>query len=153
MQANAGALAKSHSDPEPGIRQTKNFRKYLAQVYILSPERGTFTLLPNQISMNLSDRTTIRLSSSRSYARLAYVIKSMNENMYAEEIFKEDRIDFQDRYDQNGELTHFEITGSPLDFFQIGLRYGSLEENDKLKGYLKDSVRDIFTKKMETNEL
>ena len=103
--------------------------------------------------MNLSDRTTIRLSSSRSYARLAYVIKQMNENLYSAGIFESDRIDFQDRFDQNGELTHFEITASPLDFFQIGLRYGSLEENDKLKGYLKDSVREIFTKKMETSAL
>ena len=31
-------------------------------------------------------------------------------------------------YAKDGTLTHFEITGAPLDFFQIGLRYGALEE-------------------------
>lgn len=99
------------------------------------------------------ERTTIRLASSRSYAKLARVIKYMNENLYAEEIFKDDRIDFQDMYDENGNLTHFEITASPLDFFQIGLRYGSLDENEYLQPYLKEAFRDIVSKKMETSAL
>jgi hypothetical protein len=50
MQANAGFIAKSRSVQDPGIRQTKNFRKYLAKLYILSPERGNLALLPNQIA-------------------------------------------------------------------------------------------------------
>lgn len=74
-----------------------------------------------------TERTTIRISSSRSYARLSRSIKALNDLAYSEDIFANDRIEFQDVYDQDGSLTHFEITGSPLDFFQIGLRYGSLE--------------------------
>jgi hypothetical protein len=40
----------------------------------------------------------------------------------------EERIEFQDVYAKDGTLTHFEITADPLDLFQIGLRYGALEE-------------------------
>ena len=99
------------------------------------------------------DRTTIRLSSSRSYARLARVIKQMNENLYGEDIFKNDRIDFQDKYDENGNLTHFEVTGSPLDFFQIGLRYGAAEENEYLQPYLMDIYKEAVSKPLETSAI
>jgi len=96
------------------------------------------------------DRMTIRLTSSRSYARLAKAVIDMNKNIYGNEIFAEDRIEFKDAYDADGNLTHFEITGTALDMFQIGLRYGHMEEREHLSPYLRDIYKDIFTPTPET---
>ena len=94
--------------------------------------------------MNTSERQTIRLASSRSYAKLAKSIKDINEGMYAEDIFKDDRIDFNPIMSKEGDLEHFEITASALDFFQIGLRYGRMEEKDSMQPYLKDFYREAL---------
>lgn len=96
------------------------------------------------------NRITICLTSSRSYAKLVKAVSDMNKNIYGNEIFAEDRIEFKDIYDKNGNLTHFEITGSPLDMFQIGLRYGHLEERDHLSPYIMETFRDIFCPTPET---
>ena len=76
----------------------------------------------------MSQRTTLLLSSSRSYASLAKAILTINENLYGNEIFAADRVEFKDVYEKDGSLSHFEIVGTPTDFFQIGLRYGAMEE-------------------------
>jgi hypothetical protein len=96
------------------------------------------------------NRMTIRLTSSRSYARLAKAVKDMNENIYGSDLFADDRVEFHDAYDADGNLTHFEITGTALDMFQIGLRYGHMEERDHLSPYVKETYRDIFTPTPET---
>ena len=96
------------------------------------------------------NRMTIRLTHSRSYARLAKAVKDMNENIYGSDIFAEDRIEFKPVYDSEYNLTHFEITGSPLDMFQIGLRYGHMEEREYLSPYLNQTYKDIFTPTSET---
>jgi len=96
------------------------------------------------------NRMTIRIAASRSYARLAKAVKDMNENIYGSDIFAEDRIEFKPVYDSEYNLTHFEITGSPLDMFQIGLRYGHMEEREYLSPYLNQTYKDIFTPTPET---
>jgi len=101
----------------------------------------------------MNTRTTICLTSSRSYAKLARVIVTLNELLYEADVFAEDRIELKDIYDKEGALTHFEITGTPLDFFQIGLRYGRLEEKESLDPYLQDFYRDIEAKSLETSAL
>jgi hypothetical protein len=98
----------------------------------------------------MNNRITICLTASRSYAKLAKAVKDMNENIYGNEIFADDRVEFHDAYDADGNLTHFEITGTALDMFQIGLRYGHMEERDHLSPYVKETYRDIFCPTPET---
>jgi hypothetical protein len=76
----------------------------------------------------MSQRTTLLLSSSRSYATLSKAVSILNDNLYGNEIFAADRVEFKDVYESDGSLSHFEIVGTPTDFFQIGLRYGAMEE-------------------------
>jgi hypothetical protein len=83
----------------------------------------------------MSERTTLFISSNRSYASLAKAILTINENLYGNEIFAADRVEFKDVYESDGSLSHFEIVGTPTDFFQIGLRYGAMEEAKKEKLY------------------
>jgi hypothetical protein len=83
----------------------------------------------------MSERTTLFISSNRSYASLAKAILTINENLYGNEIFAADRVEFKDVYESDGSLSHFEIVGTPTDFFQIGLRYGAMEEAKREKRY------------------
>lgn len=101
----------------------------------------------------MNNRTTILLASSRSYAKLARVIITLNELLYEADVFAKDRIEIKDIYDSEGELVHFEITGTPLDFFQIGLRYGRLEEKEDLQPYLMDMYKNAVSKPMETSAI
>jgi len=77
------------------------------------------------------NQATISLSASRSYAALAQAVQTINNNLYKDELFAEDRIVLKDFYTKCGTLTHFEITASPLDFFMIGARYGAIEERKR----------------------
>ena len=79
----------------------------------------------------MSERTTLFISSNRSYATLSQAVSAINENLYRNEIFAADRVEFKDVYESDGSLSHFEIVGTPTDFFQIGLRYGAMEEAKK----------------------
>jgi hypothetical protein len=81
----------------------------------------------------MSQRTTLLLSSTRSYATLSKAVSAVNDNLYGNEIFAADRVEFKDVYDKDGSLSHFEIVGTPTDFFQIGLRYGAMEEAKMLR--------------------
>jgi hypothetical protein len=82
----------------------------------------------------LNTRTTICLSSSRSWAKLAQAIQFVNKCSDREEEFAgEDRIDFNPIMSKTGDLERFEITASSFDLFQIGLRYGQLDENEKIQ--------------------
>ena len=83
--------------------------------------------------MTYNDKVTILLSSSRSYASLARAIQTINENIYGEDEYANDRIVLKDFYEKDGSLHHFEITGTPLDLFQVGLRYGGYEEAKREK--------------------
>jgi hypothetical protein len=77
------------------------------------------------------NKATISLSACRSYAALAQAVQTINNNLYKDELFAEDRIVLKDFYAKDGSLTHFEITAAPLDFFMIGARYGSIEERKR----------------------
>jgi len=77
------------------------------------------------------NKATISLSASRSYAALAQAVHTINNNLYKDELFADDRIVLKDFYTKCGTLTHFEITASPLDFFMIGARYGAIEERKR----------------------
>jgi hypothetical protein len=83
----------------------------------------------------MSERTTLFISSNRSYATLSKAVSILNDNLYGNEIFAADRVEFKDVYDSDGSLSHFEIVGTPTDFFQIGLRYGAMEEAKREKLY------------------
>lgn len=83
--------------------------------------------------MTYNDKVTILLSHSRSYSSLCRAVKTINENIYGEEEFVNDKIILKDVYAKDGSLDHFEITGTPLDLFQVGLRYGGYEEAKREK--------------------
>lgn len=108
----------------------------------------------------MNKRTTIILSSFRSSSRLANAIKHLNDTIYQSDMFTEDRIKFEPIMNsKTGDLEHFEVTGTPLDFFQIGLRYGASEEREYLQPYMMDFYKDIVAqdlvgpKTLETNPL
>jgi hypothetical protein len=77
------------------------------------------------------NHSTISLSASRSYAALAQAVQTINNNLYKDELFADDRIVLKDFYAKDGSLTHFEITGTPLDFFMVGARYGAIEDRKR----------------------
>jgi hypothetical protein len=79
------------------------------------------------------DKPRLILSSVRRLEFLKQSIDQINENLYANELFKDDRIQLEVELDEDGDIMRHIITGTPLDFFQIGLRYGAMEEEAKLK--------------------
>jgi hypothetical protein len=81
----------------------------------------------------MSDRTQLILSSVRSYEFIKKAIDTINENLYSNDLFMNDRIQLDVELDEDGDMSRFIITGTALDFFQIGLRYGSLEEMKRNK--------------------
>lgn len=104
------------------------------------------------------NQATISLSASRSYAALAQAVQTINNNLYKDELFAEDRIVLKDFYTKCGTLTHFEITGSPLDFFMIGARYGAIEERKRPRSRfegvtLTDVVDSLANDKALANEV
>jgi hypothetical protein len=85
------------------------------------------------------DRPRLILSSVRRLEFLNQAIEQINENLYSNELFKDDRIKLEVELDEDGDVMKYLITGTPLDFFQIGLRYGALEEQATAKR-IKDIV-------------
>ena len=83
--------------------------------------------------MTMTDRTQLILSSVRNYEFIKKAIDTINENLYSNDLFKDDRIQLDVELDEGGDMSRFIITGTALDFFQIGLRYGSLEEMKRNK--------------------
>jgi hypothetical protein len=87
----------------------------------------------------MTDRTQLILSSVRNYEFLKTAVDAINENLYSNELFENDRIQMDVQYDEDGIAERYIIHGTALDFFQIGLRYGSLEETaraEKIKSIL-----------------
>ena len=101
----------------------------------------------------MSIKVTTIISSTRSFARLSKAIKELNENLYSADLFADDRIEFKPVFDADHNLVHFEVSASPLDMFQIGLRYGRMEENEFLKPYMREAFKDILCKPLETSAL
>jgi hypothetical protein len=101
----------------------------------------------------MSIKVTTIISSTRSFARLSKAIKELNDNLYGTELFEDDRIEFKPVFDTEYNLSHFEVTCTPLDMFQIGVRYGRQEENEFLRPYVRESFKDTLCKPLETSAL
>jgi hypothetical protein len=76
----------------------------------------------------MTDRTQLILSSVRSYEFLKKAVEAINQNLYSSDLFVNDRIEMEIQHDKDGDCIRYVITGTTLDFFQLGLRYGSLEQ-------------------------
>jgi len=81
----------------------------------------------------MTDRTQLILSSVRNYEFIKKAVDTINENLYSSDLWENDRIQMDVEQDEDGNMSRFIITGTALDFFQIGLRYGSLEEMKRNK--------------------
>jgi len=97
------------------------------------------------------NRITICLTANRSFGRLAKAVEDMNKNLYASDIWADDRVELKPVYDSEYNLMHFEVTGSPLDMFQIGLRYGHMEEKEYLKPYVMPVYQEVLYKSLEAS--
>jgi hypothetical protein len=78
--------------------------------------------------MTMTDRTQLILSSVRNYELIKKAVDTINENLYSSDLWVNDRIQMDVEQGEDGDFIRYIITGTALDFFQIGLRYGSLEE-------------------------
>lgn len=90
-----------------------------------------------------NDRTILLISSTRDENRLMRAVMTVNENLYDSEVLADDRIVMTTVRDSQDDILRYEIEGTPLDFFQIGLRYGRAEERDFIKG-ISPAVREIM---------
>jgi len=91
--------------------------------------------------MTMTDRTQLILSSVRNYEFIKKAIDTINENLYSSDLWVNDRIQMDVEQDEDGNMSRFIITGTALDFFQIGLRYGSLEEKRQAR-----EINDILNR-------
>ena len=90
--------------------------------------------------MTMTERTQLILSSVRNYEFIKKAVDAINENLYKSDLFENDRIEIEVQHGEDGSMDRFIVTGTALDFFQIGLRYGSLEETARAK-----KIQDIMT--------
>lgn len=91
----------------------------------------------------LNDRTILLLANTRDEDRLMRAVITVNENLYENEIMADDRIIMTTVRNANDEIERYEIEGTPLDFFQVGLRYGRAEERDFVKN-LGPALREVM---------
>lgn len=89
----------------------------------------------------MTERTQLILSSVRNYEFIKKSVDAINENLYKDELWKDHRIEMEIATLPTGEHAQYIITGSPLDFFQLGLRYGSLEEKRQAR-----EINDILNR-------
>lgn len=79
-----------------------------------------------------NERSIIILGPTRDENRLMRAVIAVNENLYEHEYMENDRIIMTTVRDAQDEIIRYEIEGTPLDFFQVGLRYGKAEERDRV---------------------
>ena len=79
-----------------------------------------------------NDRTILLLTGTRDENRLMRAVMDVNENLYESEIMADERIIMTTVRNSNDEILRYEIEGTALDFFQIGLRYGRAEERNRI---------------------
>ena len=91
----------------------------------------------------LNDRTILLLAKTRDEDRLMRAVITVNENLYENEIMADERIIMTTVRNANDEIERYEIEGTPLDFFQVGLRYGRAEERDFIKN-LSPALREVW---------
>ena len=88
----------------------------------------------------MTERTQLILSSVRNYEFIKKAVDAINENLYKSDLFENDRIEIEVQHGEDGSMDRFIVTGTALDFFQIGLRYGALEEMKRSKEFI-DIIR------------
>ena len=94
--------------------------------------------------MNLAtNRSTLLLGHHRDENRLMRAVIEINELLYEEERMAKDRVELNTVKKDDGTIIHYELTGAPIDFFQIGLKYGKSEEKDRIKD-MPSVVRDVM---------
>lgn len=93
--------------------------------------------------MKYNERTILLLASTRDENRLMRAVMDVNENLYESEIMGDERIIMTTVRNSNDEILRYELEGSALDFFQIGLRYGKSEERDRIKD-MPRAVREVM---------
>lgn len=91
----------------------------------------------------LNDRTILLLAKTRDEDRLMRAVITVNENLYENEIMADDRIIMTTVRNANDEILRYELEGTALDFFQVGLRYGRAEERDFIKN-LSPALREVM---------
>ena len=79
------------------------------------------------------DRTILLLANSRDENRLMRAVITVNGNLYENEMMADERIVMNTVRNAYDEIVRYEIEGTPIDFFQVGLRYGRAEERDYVK--------------------
>ena len=79
-----------------------------------------------------NDRTILLLTGTRDENRLMRAVMDVNDNLYENEIMADERIIMTTVRNANDEILRYELEGTALDFFQIGLRYGKAEERDRV---------------------
>lgn len=89
----------------------------------------------------MTDRTQLILSSVRNYEFIKKAVDTINENLYSSDLWENDRIQMDVEKDEDGNMSRFIITGTALDFFQIGLRYGALDERRQA-----EEINDILNR-------
>lgn len=83
--------------------------------------------------MNLfTDRSTLLIGHHRDENRLMRAVIEINELLYEEERMAKDRVELNIVKKDDGTIIHYELTGAPIDFFQIGLKYGKAEEKNRI---------------------
>ena len=94
------------------------------------------------------NKVTIRLSTTRSYSKLEQAVNRINETLFSGEMFKDDKVELKPVFNETGsDIIHYELTADPLTLFQVGLRYGNLEENEYLQPYLMEFYKSIVSSK------
>lgn len=79
-----------------------------------------------------NDRTILLLTGTRDENRLMRAVMEVNDNLYDSEIMADERVIMTTVRNANDEILRYELEGTPLDFFQIGLRYGKAEERNRI---------------------
>ena len=97
----------------------------------MSLDCSRFTYIKSIMTMR-NDRTILLLTGTRDENRLMRAVMEVNDNLYESEIMADERIIMTTVRNSNDEILRYELEGSALDFFQIGLRYGKAEERNRI---------------------
>ena len=82
--------------------------------------------------MKYNERTILLLAATRDENRLMRAVMDVNDNLYESEIMSDERIIMTTVRNSNDEILRYELEGTALDFFQVGLRYGRAEERNRV---------------------
>lgn len=93
--------------------------------------------------MRYNERTILLLACTRDENRLMRAVMDVNDNLYEAEIMGDDRIVMNTIRNEDGYILRYELEGTALDFFQIGLRYGKAEERDRIKD-MPRALREVM---------